>query len=544
MNRNRKRFFSVFIAGVLILVSCVLPLCTASGDDLSASAPAAHPCDLNQDFQIDAEELRRWTEAFTENTNVPQEATPASPGAVNPRASLSSLLRAIQLANSGGYRQGGGTEDGWMPGPSLPNVVFILVDTLRADRVHAARNGLPLMPFWAALTQRAVVFDYAVTPAPWTKPAMAAIFTGLFPEHFRGTDDRAEEKIFLIPAETETMAEWLSHNGYYTFGIQTNLHLLGEFGFAQGFAPGDYVILNGATAERVNQKVREILSRLREPFFLYLHYLDPHAPYDPPAPYATVFGEPPTINPQDQQILASIIDFSWEKYWEWVDPRPRRFGELSMQGMERVRYLYDAEVRYTDDRLKDLVALLSERFPHSLYVFLSDHGEELFERGRLGHGYAFYEEQMRVPCMFYAPWLTPQRSRERVSTLGILPTLAALLGLPPLSVWEGRNLLEPVERPQVIYGYTQRPRIEGGVVYEGARKYTHRVPPPDAQLFDLAADPLEQHDLASDQTEQVKYFKRLWEQHWEKMAPFVLPEAPALTPEQQRQLQGLGYLGN
>jgi arylsulfatase A-like enzyme len=146
--------------------------------------------------------------------------------------------------------------------------------------------------------------------------------------------------------------------------------------------------------------------------------------------------------------------------------------------------------------------------------------------------------------MFYAPWLTPQRSRERVSTLGILPTLAALLGLPPLSVWEGRNLLELGESPQVIYGYTQRPRIEGGVVYEGARKYTHRVPPPDAQLFDLATDPLEQHDLASDQTEQVKYFKRLWEQHWEKMAPFVLPEAPALTPEQQRQLQGLGYLGN
>lgn len=265
-----------------------------------------------------------------------------------------------------------------------PHIVFLLLDTLRADGLSALGGGPSVMPRLNARVERSVLFSDVHTNASWTRASCASIFTGLLPEEHGAA--RFHEK--LSPHWT-TLPEQLVTAGYEPAAFIANWVQVGrDTGFAQGFAEEDFHELASgeeilaqagegaeetevrgayARAEVVNRAVLDWLaSDARDPYrpaFLYLHYLDPHSPYlEPP--------EPGTLH----------------------DPRERKRG------------LYRQQLRYLDRKLEELFQALEEALPGpKVYVITSDHGEEFFEHDDWGHGHSLYREVLHVPLVVMRP---------------------------------------------------------------------------------------------------------------------------------------------
>ena len=397
-----------------------------------------------------------------------------------------------------------------------PPVVLITVDTLRADRVLGP-DGPRRVPTPAidGLLADSVVFSEARAAAPWTKPSLATLLTGLAPLVHGTTNRRAR-----LPREIDTLAERLRAAGYRTGGLGLNAHLEPAFGFDQGFdayafpARPDYGIALGArvlerlvparfpelfpsTAAIAGAAVDWIDDHAQEPFFLWVHVLDPHWPYEPPA--------------------------------EWLahpELEPRRWGEPAMvtsvqagnvkpgqAERERVAELYAGEIRYVDAELARVLAALRERglYERALIVFASDHGEEFWEHGRYEHGHTLYDEVLRVPLAFK---LSGAEVRTRVdapvSTAALMPTVLDLLGLPfdeqqlssrSLAPWwrapdEAR--VEPLFAAGTYYFGEKR-----GVVFDG-KKLVLELDTGRSELYDLTRDPRELSSIAAAAPEAVR----------------------------------------
>ena len=265
-----------------------------------------------------------------------------------------------------------------------PHIVFLLLDTLRADGLAALGGGANVMPRLNQRVERSVLFADVHTNASWTRASCASIFTGLLPEEHGAA--RFHEK---LSEHWTTLPEQLAEAGYEPAAFIANWVQVGrDTGFAQGFseedfhelASGDEILARAGTdaaetevrgayarAEKVNRAVLDWLaSDARDPYrpaFLYLHYLDPHSPYlEPP--------EPGTLN----------------------DPRERKRG------------LYRQQLRYLDRKLEELFRALDESLPGpKIYVITSDHGEEFFEHDDWGHGHSLYREVLHVPLVVMLP---------------------------------------------------------------------------------------------------------------------------------------------
>ena len=246
------------------------------------------------------------------------------------------------------------------------NVVFVLIDALRADQIEGTRNGVPLMPYLNGLS--AVRFKNATSPASWTLPAMASLFTSQYVDTHgvfaQGT---------ALPANLQSMAAWFKQAGYSTVGIQTNGNLSAQRGFGQGFDQYDAII--DGFAENVTAHTLADTQSLTQPFFLYTHYLDPHMPYIPPQSYRALLGYPaPTLPPAEQAIAEDFIPYFWDHldYVMGVKPAPT-YPDLSPVGRDSVRALYDAEARYTDDQVRIARAIQQQLQPW-MNVFYDDGG--------------------------------------------------------------------------------------------------------------------------------------------------------------------------
>lgn len=265
-----------------------------------------------------------------------------------------------------------------------PHVVFVLLDTLRADALAALGGQANVMPRLNARAEHAVLFSDVHTNASWTRASCASIFTGLLPEEHGAA--RFHEK---LSEDWSTLPEQLSAAGYETAAFIANWVQVGrDTGFAQGFAPEDFHELASgeeilaragadaaetevrgayARAEAVNRAALEWLaSDARDPYrpaFLYLHYLDPHSPYlEPP--------EPGTLQ----------------------DPRERKRG------------LYRQQLRYLDRQLEELfTALDAALLGPKIVIITSDHGEEFYEHDDWGHGHSLYREVLHVPLLVFLP---------------------------------------------------------------------------------------------------------------------------------------------
>ncbi len=370
----------------------------------------------------------------------PTDPAPARRTALAPRAALL-LVLSLCVACS--------TEDHDVdPAPTAsatdarPNLLVVCIDTLRADRLGFMGYERPTSPFLDELAGAGHVFTSAFSTYPRTPTSIASLFTSLYPTT-HGTIERPN-----LPLATTTFAERFSAAGWSTAAVVTNPHLSPGLGFDQGF--DSYVYLSGphaksqprsdaladgrtpsspdvryarsegalyyARGDGVNAAALDWLDEPRDtPFLLYLHYMDVHNPYVSPAPY------------QDMFVTSRARDL-------YCKGTPPPDVEVTDADVEFMGAIYDGQVRYVDELLRELFTQLERRgvLDDTLLVFTSDHGDELFEHGGFGHGTTLYDELIHVPLLVWAPGTVPPgRTDGVVSLLDVSPTLAELYGLPP-----------------------------------------------------------------------------------------------------------------
>lgn len=435
-----------------------------------------------------------------------------------------------------------------------PNVVFILIDTLRADRLHAQRNGVPVMPYLSRFAAQSVVFTHAVSPCSWTRPAMASLLTSRNVDAHQVYYSSAEGRGDVLAEGWETLAEYLAAHGYDTLGFVTNGNIQEAFGFAQGFAPGRYTFVDQAPASDVTNHLLGRLGELAPPFYVYAHYNDPHVPYAPPTPHREAFGPLPEVPEADAPVFAST-----EAFMAFYMDRVRYFLDLidaptlpmlTEAGQERVLTLYDGECHFVDAEAGRLIDAIRAAHPNTIFVVMADHGEEFWERGGMGHGTSLYEEQLVVPMLLQGPGLAPRTVAQTVNTVGLLPTLARLIGLPARPGWQGQNLLAPDAGGPVharTLGSFKEDHVDKAAYYDGTgMKLIDDRTAQHTALYDLALDPRETKDLAAGRDSEHQTLDAALQSALEQDRLHFTQHGSDRTtvevgPETQRMLDALGY---
>ncbi len=316
--------------------------------------------------------------------------------------------------------------------PQRPNVIVYLVDTLRADHLGCYGYSKATSPSIDRFAREAVLFENSQAQSPWTRSSVASIFTGLWPQvHGANKDDD------VLAENFETLAEALSALGYRTAAISGNGNAHRTFGFGQGFDSFEYLrrLRPGeplATSADINDAVFRWLEEHSEtrPFFLYIHTIDPHAPYTPAEPYRWRLA--PEVEDPEIGSMAAIQALNLQQ-----EP-------VSAQRVARLRALYDAEIAQNDASFGLLLDELERRdiYQDSLVVFLSDHGEEFYEHGNWVHGKTLYTEMLDVPLIIKLP---RAQGSSRVSQVAqhvdVLPTVLDVVGGALSQAIQGRSLL-------------------------------------------------------------------------------------------------------
>jgi len=445
-----------------------------------------------------------------------------------------------------------------------PHVIVYLVDTLRADLLGAYGDPRGLSPAVDRFAERATLFENAYAQSSWTRAAVASIFTGLGPR-FHGANRRDE----ALSDDAETLAEIFHRAGYRTAGFVTNGNVGPEVGFAQGF--GRYNVLGERDlaelhhlSDRVNERVFSWLGRRAEvddaPFFLYLHTMDPHAPYAPPPAYRPPFAPRPggrlsAAELGDLERLAGGIDRRFGPNVRSVAPGSLAWLQALHSGLlavspERVAELedlYAAEVAFNDASFGAFIAELERLglYEDALVIFTADHGEEFFEHGGWEHGRTLYDEQLRIPLIVKFPGQRRgQRRAEVAQQVDLLPTVVEVAGLATTGEHGGSSLVEDGDgAPRTVFSYLDLDGIRLESVVDGSYKLIVGISsPPTPELYDLAADPGETDDLFAERPTVAAYLELLLAAHRASRTALVAPPAAA-APRLRRKLKALGYLG-
>jgi len=375
-------------------------------------------------------------------------------------------------------------------GPRL--AVLIAVDTLRADRLSCYGYERATSPHLDELAADGVRFEHVVSNATWTCPSFASIFTGRVPS--RHGVWVAGAMWARLPSSFETLAERFRSRGWATRAIAYKSPLYGS-GYDQGFD----VSLN--TPVRIG-KADDNLARALEWLdgngdlrsFLFLHFDDPHMPYNQPDPYVDRFAR----LSDDLGGLVGRITADEAAETE--------------HGRNRTRSLYDGEIAYVDDRIGRFLDALRahDLYDDALIVFVSDHGEELWEHGEFGHGHGkLFDEGTRVPLIVKPAGEDPPRGgvvRTQVRGFDVMPTLLELAGIEPPDGLEARSLV-PLLSSDGPDRLAVTETLDGGLAIRTPEwKYisrSWRQPDGAEALFDLRADPLEQRNVADEHPERV-----------------------------------------
>jgi arylsulfatase A-like enzyme len=425
---------------------------------------------------------------------------------------------------------------------SRPGVVLVLIDTLRADRVFAERNGQPVMPFLAGLAREHHYYPDAISPCSWTKPAMASLFTGVYPDehgviHSARIEDPEHPISDKLAESWETIAEHAVAAGCTPWAFQTNPNLAPALGFAQGFAGDHYRFYAGASAADVTRLALEVLPSLPAPFFLYAHYMDPHAPYRPPADLMEALGPLPAY---DQALLdddVRFMDYYLDQVYTAIGLQPAHtIPDLSPQGKEAVRHRYDLECLAADRAVATLITTIKASHPDTIFVILSDHGEEFWERGGMGHGTTLHREQVQVPLIIVGPPLAEPPSMGPISTIAVYGyLLQQLAGVPATRVTD-LPVLAYTQGPWPGLGIEQRAIFQDGYVLieDIARMRT--------ALYHPNTDPDERSDRTATNADRVAQLQTLLEKRAQSVAT-AAPETVTLTEGDIEALDAVGYLG-
>ncbi|MBZ0111551.1 MAG: sulfatase [Thermoanaerobaculia bacterium] len=444
-------------------------------------------------------------------------------------------------------------------------IVLFLVDTLRADRLGAYGYGVrPTSPYLDALAEEAVVFERASSPAPWTLPSLASIATSTHLCEHGVIDDTK-----MLPPNVEPLAARLSSIGYRTVGLYGNAYAGPSFGLDRGFDVYEFSRRNDG------EKVNPVLDRFRgEPLFLYVHNMEPHGGerFGP-----SEFSEIPSVASELRSTLKrrfngyrrlTRVDFVNQRALGTTNNTDLQRADLDFFSHHQTEndLLYDAAVRLADQRMGSVVDALkaANRWEDAVFVFLSDHGEELGEHGGWQHDQSIYEEQIHVPLVIRLPnrAFGGLRISSPVSLVDVLPTLAAVINRPELAVGSrGVSLLELLDDVESATGrpYVQAMRqntkkyfapwneTRGNTniaIRRGRLKGIANIDLGQVELYDLEADPTETLDLSlGDKATADRFFETAtrWLEQCE--ASRAQGDVESLVDSETRErLRALGYV--
>jgi len=443
------------------------------------------------------------------------------------------------------------TSEGRQPaGDDRPSLLVLLVDTLRADRLGAYGAPSDPSPTLDALGRRGLVFKQAIAQASWTMPSVATVLTGLYPRQHGvvggswkwgqppGVD--ADADWAFLPDTVSTFAEQAQRAGITTFAVSTNSTIGPGTNLARGFEtfvelPGSPPHTLWASAERVNDTFLAWLAENRGRRFLaYLHYMDVHGPYAPPARFR------PTPPPNIRGAIAKGMVHQPKAV---IRQGGRPLPDAEVDHLSR---LYDGDVRYWDEQLARLLGGLQDLgvLASTNILVTADHGEEFQEHGRLGHGSQLYDELIRVPLVLAGPSVRRGTVDAQVEGIDVAPTVLALLGLAPPRDLPGRNLLGELDSRAAVsetrFGVgPERSNVELLSVRTPDRKLIHAPALGTFELYDLVRDPAERNNRYGDDAESRALTAEL--ERWRSAIPPPSP-APERDPRLFEKLRALGYV--
>ena len=332
---------------------------------------------------------------------------------------LSRLLRPVRISDA-------------------PNIVLIVLDTLRADHLTQYGYAFKTSPMLDKLASQSVLFENAFSTSSWTIPATSSLLSGLHPVR-HGTTKEGDK----LSLGVTTIAETLNDLGYDTAGFSDNIHIGRDFNFHQGFDTFFDFKGKGALAyPDMSEMMGRVKSWVRHhrgderPFFIYMQPMNCHGPYKVPRKYRKVlFPNGPSMRFRYyRQPMADIM---------WGGKTARR-KEVTKPYVESLVEQYDTAVRYSTDQIGRLLTFLKKRdlYDDTLIFLTSDHGEELFDHGGFAHGYSLFNEVVRIPLMMKLPKQTSSRKEQSlVSLMDIYPTIIDILDSAPKTRMDGRSLL-------------------------------------------------------------------------------------------------------
>ncbi len=416
--------------------------------------------------------------------------------------------------------------------PNSPNVLIVIVDTLRADHLSPYGSTRDTSPFISHLAQQGVLFENAIAPSSWTLPAHASMLTGLYPHQ-----SRVQQLKDVLSPTTPTLGDALRTRGYRTAAFSANYLLFSkDHGFGHGFSHFEeydqsiggilekvplslfileqlsrmttgepwafFGIKNAANADKINQDALNWIGNGHRPFLVVLNYFDIHQPVLPPEPYLHMF----TNNAKARNQSLYFQEQCDDQLEESCDADRPQFLDT-----------YDGSIRYVDQSFQRLLAQLNERgmLQNTIVVFTSDHGQELGDHGLYGHGKSLYRQEIQVPLIFWNPGLVPAAIRVStpVSTTDIPATILSLAAPDDKPKLPGQSLAALWHSSQPVAGW-QEPISE----LAGAHWFDKRAPNYNSMarsivtadrhyihqqgnelLFDWKADPAETNNLCSAQ---------------------------------------------
>ncbi len=408
-------------------------------------------------------------------------------------------------------------------GAAKPSVMFISVDTLRADYLGCYGHEFNSSPHIDAFAKESLVFEDCVCEVPLTNPSFGAMMASRYPRSTGTTRNGLP-----MPRDVPLLTEAFRAAGYQTGCVQSNWTLRAQLsGLHRGFDTYDQDFHKKRWGfmkpERYADDVTDRALKLLEtrdpakPFFYWIHYSDPHAPY---------------------------------RYHRDLNPRGERL--FVSRGEDRIRIKYDSEVAYTDLHIGRLLEAVPRE--NTIVIFTADHGESLHEHNYLGHGRRIYQDNHHIPFIIRADAMAPGRSSAPVCTLDFAPTILALAGLPADPGMIGVDLTreQPSSRTRFIETYGGAvPKVPGakaimadnrpmrrGVIQDGWKLILGGT---DTELYYLPDDPGELKNLADNEPDRVREFTRLVSE-WDQAHPRGKAGPAKLDKQDLEALRSLGYL--
>lgn len=401
---------------------------------------------------------------------------------------------------------------------SKPNIVLITIDCLRADKVGFLNENITFTPTMDRLAEKATIATDAISPSTHTRASVPALLTSQYAHKFFSE--------FLKDVTIPTLSEYLKDAGYSTGAFHSNPLLSEYFGYDRGFdifcdgLPTLPTFMKSERLIRIFSKVERLLQRYpykpapwitkkaidwlgksSSPFFLWVHYMDPHGPY--------------TLN----RSLSYLDKFQSEKLWHKAVSSP---DQVTPKERAKLLEAYHREISYVDSNIKDLINSIYKRNRNNILIITADHGEELGEHGEFSHHPKLFEEIVRVPLIMQFPNNTIKTSLIAdfpiISLLYLVPTILEYLEISPNHSLDGKSLFESItgmgklNRDSLVIETNPARSISIGIRTERWKLISTNN---QTQLYDLRQDPQEKNDVISSHPEVFKELQKRLTDHIE-----------------------------